>query len=157
MQFNSTHSETHRRLHQCFIAATHQHNTSMDFPTYPIQSKVFFNQVRQHTLQKLVLIHARSATFLAQKMLAIHRNSVDAIQGSWSSYSQNHGQNARRFLVIQLTKPRHRSTQVLGYPFHKTSRFNLDFVKTNRIFIAACKGNPRDASQRTPPDIRTIK
>ena len=110
--------------------------------TQLISSQVFFNQVRQHTLQKLVLNHARSATFLAQKMLAFHHNSVDAIQGSWSSYSQNHGQNAHRFLVIRLIKPRHRSSQVLGYPIHKTSRFNLDFVETNPKFHRCLQGKP---------------
>ena len=125
-----------------FYRCSFQHNTSMDFATYPIQSKVFFNQVRQHTLQKLVLNHARSATFLAQKMLAFHHISVDAIQGFWSSYSQNHGQNAHRFLVIRLTKPRHRSSQVLGYPIHKTSRINLDFVATKPKLNRCLQGKP---------------
>ena len=141
-----------------FIAAFFNTTLRWIFNTQLISPQVFFNQVRQNTLQKLVLIHARSATFLAQKMLVFHRISVDVIQ---------------RFLVILLTKPRTKRTPVLGYPTHKTSpslisgswlpysqnlALQLGLRPNNTgIFIAACKGNPTDASQRTPSDIRTIK
>ena len=122
---------------------SNQKCSSSRFGSIPFKSWCSITQGRQHSSPRKCwhFITSPSTQFKVPGH-PTHKTTDKTHAGSWLSDSQNLAIVKLRFLVTLFTKPR-ASTWTSS--------------QQNRNLIAACKGNPTDASQRTPPDIRTIK